>query len=241
MRATVIAGLMLYVALFGACGGRLVKGEGDDGGGGSTSSGATDSDGATSSNGATSSGARQGTGGGATGRAGATSAGGSISTGGGSAAGGACACPDIDCGPGSRPVPNPNGCCFHCESMCAGVMCPAIACGSGSHPEMVPGQCCLICVQDSCEKQRAIYQDFRRQLIEKYSLNGCMIDSDCSIYYEKNQCAVGCGIPMPTTALGNLESNLQSFAQQTCSPMCPLDVPPCVPPNTARCVFGTCQ
>jgi hypothetical protein len=96
-------------------------------------------------------------------------------------------------------------------------------------------------VQDSCEKQRAIYQDFRRQLIEKYSFNGCMVDSDCSIYYEKNQCALGCGIPMPTAALSNLESNLQSFAQQTCSAMCPLDIPPCVPPNTPRCVFGTCQ
>lgn len=240
MRATVIAGLMLFVALFGACGGRLVKGEGDDGGG-STSSGATNADGATSSNGATSSGARPGTGGTATGRAGATSSGGSIGTAGSSAAGGACACPDIDCGPGSRPVPNPNGCCFHCEATCAGVMCPTIACGSGSHPEMVPGQCCLICVQDNCEKQRAIYQDFRRQLIEKYSSNGCMIDSDCSIYYEKNQCAVGCGIPMPTAALSDFDSNLQSFAQQTCSAMCPLHIPPCVPPMAASCVFGRCQ
>jgi hypothetical protein len=246
MRAPLISSLMLFVALFGACGGRLVKGEGDDGVSGSTSNGASDGEGASSngatssSGGASSSGARPSTGG-VPSRAGGPAMGGSFGTSGTSPTGGACACPAIECGPNARPVPNPDGCCYHCESGCSQVMCPAIACGSGSHPEMVPGQCCLICIQDSCEQQRAIYQDFRRQLVEKYSFNGCMIDSDCSVYYEKNQCGVGCGIPIPTSTISNLDSNLQSFAQQTCSAMCPIYVPPCEPTASPICINGMCR
>jgi hypothetical protein len=241
MRAPVIACLLLLVALFGACGGRLVRSEGDEGSGGSMSNGASDGDGATSSNGGTGSGARQGMGGTAIIRAGSGSMGGNVAVAGSSPAGGACACPDIDCGPNSRPVPNPDGCCFRCVSACAGVMCPLIACGSGSHLEMLPGQCCPICLQDSCEAQLASYQGFRAQLIDKYSLNGCMSDDDCSIYYEKNQCALGCGIPMPTATLANLESNLQAFAQEACSPKCPLSIAPCVAPKPPICVAGTCR
>lgn len=238
MRAKVIPCLMLCVALFGACGGRLVRGEGGEGASGSTSSGASDGDGATA--GTTSSGGAS-LGGAPVGRAGTSAMGGSFGTAGSSAAGGGCACPAIQCGANARPVPNPDGCCFHCESACSQVMCPTTACGAGSHPEMVPGQCCSICLQDSCERQRALYQELRKQLIEKYSFNGCMVDSDCGIYYEKNQCAIGCGIPIPTSALINLDSNLQSFAQQTCSAMCPPEIPPCDPPAFVGCINGMCR
>jgi hypothetical protein len=94
---------------------------------------------------------------------------------------------------------------------------------------MINGQCCPICVQDTCESQRSSYLQVRQQLIEKYSTLGCDIDSDCVLYFEKNQCFIGCGIAIPSDALGNLDGNLQSFAQTTCSPNCPLEVPPCAP------------
>jgi hypothetical protein len=151
-----------------------------------------------------------------------------VSTAGTTAAGGGCACPAVACGPGTVPVPNPDGCCFHCEPLgCPDVPCPPIACGGGSHLEQRPGACCPTCVASSCQRQQAAYAEVRAQLIEKYSTLGCMTASDCTLYYEKNQCGYGCGLPMPVAAIGNLDSNLQSFAQMTCSPDCPLTMLPC--------------
>jgi hypothetical protein len=172
--------------------------------------------------------------------AGAPQAGGAFGTAGAFSMGGACACPPIGCSPDSHPVLNPDGCCFHCESNCANVMCPGIACGSGSHLEMIAGQCCPICIQDSCATQRSTYFELRQQLIDKYSTLGCTTDGDCTIYYEKNQCYIGCGVPIPNGALNNLDGNLQSFAQSTCSPNCPLEVPPCDPGATPRCINQRC-
>jgi hypothetical protein len=105
---------------------------------------------------------------------------------------------------------------------------------------MIAGQCCPICIQDNCATQRATYFQLRQELVDKYSTLGCNIDADCTIYYEKNQCFVGCGIAVPNSALNNLDSNLQSFAQSTCSPTCPMEVPPCEPRERPRCIEQRC-
>ena len=253
MRAGLAGCLAVLVAISGACGGRLVKGgEGDDGMGADTGSGGSISSGATTGRGGTSStgtggtvsvgGKSTGIGGKSTGM-GASPTGGTFGVAGTTSAGGGCACPIIDCAPGYKSVPNPNGCCYHCESLslCDQVACPGIACGSGSHLEQLPGQCCPTCVPDSCVAQRKNYEVFRQQLIDKYSTLGCMVNSDCTIYYEKNQCAVGCGIPMPSAAINNLDSNLQSFAQTTCSPNCMNPIPPCEAPTPPVCFKGWCE
>lgn len=258
MRAGLAGCLAVLVAISGACGGRLVR-ENDDGMGADTGTGGSSSAGVTNRGATSSTGARPGT-------AGAVSAGGTVSIGGKASgfggkasgmgasptggtfgvagttsAGGGCACPIIDCGPGYRLVPNPNGCCYHCESVCDQVGCPGIACGSGSHLEQLPGQCCPTCVQDSCVAQRANYQVFRQQLLDKYSSLGCMTDGDCTIYYEKNQCGVGCGISLPAAAINSLDNNLQSYAQQNCSPNCMIPIPPCEPQLPPSCFKGWCE
>lgn len=222
------------------------EGDGSGANGGSTSQGATSNLGATTSRaGRSAMGGRSAVGGTSTGGrmgvAGATSAGGFVSVAGTSAVGGACACPAIDCAPGYKVVPNPDGCCYHCESICNNVMCPAFACGSGSHLEVPSGQCCATCIADSCELQQKSYQMFRQQLVDKYSSFPCMIDADCSLYYEKNECAIGCGFVVPTTQFANLDSNLQSYAQLNCSPSCPQQVPPCLPRPAPVCLQGRCQ
>ena len=253
MRAGLAGCLAVLVAISGACGGRLVR-EGDDGIGADTGTGGSSSLGASTNRGATSStGARPSTGGtvsiggkstGIGGKAtgmGASPAGGTFASAGTTSAGGGCACPIIDCAPGYRLVPNVNGCCYHCESVCNQMACPDIACGPGSHWEQLAGQCCPTCVQDSCVAQRANYQVFRQQLIDKYSSLGCMTDSDCTLYYEKNQCGYGCGVAMPVTAIKNLDSSLQSYAQQNCSPNCMNAVPPCEPQEPPTCWKGWCE
>lgn len=154
--------------------------------------------------------------------------------------GGGCACPVVDCPPGWTMVPDPNGCCFQCVPGCLEIPCPGVACGPGSHPEMIPGECCPTCVADSCQLQRANYEDYKRQLLEKYQ-QGCMINEDCTYYYEKNNCAVGCGVPVLVTTLGYLDSNLQSYAQTTCSPGCMQPIPPCEPAAKPYCSMGRCQ
>jgi hypothetical protein len=249
MRARLALCLALSVLISGACGGRLIENGNDYGG--ATGSGGSPSDGATSSTGATSHrGGRAGVGGtvatggkatGGTFSSSGTSSGGAIPIAGTFSTGGGCACEPIACRPGYIIVPNPNGCCVHCESACSNVACPGVACASGSHLEMLAGQCCPICIQDSCETQRASYQAFRQQLVDKYSTLGCMTNSDCTVYYEKNQCAVGCGIAMPSAALGNLDSNLQSYAQNSCNPNCMNPIPPCDANPTPVCFHGLCE
>jgi hypothetical protein len=246
MRVGLAGCLAVLVAISGACGGRLVR-EGDDdfgpdsGTGGSSSSTAGTSRGATSSTGGVGIGGKaMGMGGKATG-IGAGPAGGSFGVSGSTGVGGGCACPDIKCGPGFRLVPNINACCYHCESLCDQVGCPGIACGAGSHLEQLPGQCCPTCVQDSCVTQRANYQLFRQQLIDKYSSLGCMTHGDCTVYYEKNQCGVGCGIALPAAAINHLDSNLHSYALQNCSPNCMNPIPPCEPAGPPTCFKSWCE
>jgi len=253
MRAGLAGCLAVLVAISGACGGRFVQ-TGDEGGGadtgtgGGTGSGATLNRGATSSMGAVGQGARGGSasvggkaamGGGAS--VGGKATGGTFGVAGMTSAGGSCACPAIDCAPGYVLVPNPNGCCAHCENACNYVMCPGIACASGYHLEQLSGQCCASCVLDDCAAQRAAYRDFRQQLFDKYSTLGCMTDTDCSIYYEKNQCAIGCGSPIPSSAISNLDANLQSYAQLNCTPSCMNPIPPCEAPIAPSCFKSHCE
>jgi hypothetical protein len=240
MRAGLAGCLAVLVAISGACGGRLVR-EGDDGFSTDSGSGGTSSTGARPGAGGAIGTAGKSTGiGGKTTGIGGSSTGGVFGVSGSTAAGGGCACPLIDCAPGYRVVPNANGCCYHCESLCDQVVCPGLACGSGSHLEQLPGQCCPTCVYDSCGAQRASYEIFRQQLIDKYSSLSCMIDADCTVYYEKNQCAVGCGISLPAAAINFLDSNLQSYAQLNCSPNCVTPIAPCAPTLPPICFKGWC-
>ncbi len=246
MRMRFAACLMALVSIFGACGGRLISTETDGQTGGSSSHGGSHASGATANTGATNSTGATGSYGATSSYAGSTSiagmaayAGSFIGTGGSTSSG--CACAPLLCPPSYVPVPNPDGCCYHCESICNQMACPAIGCGSGSHLETVPGQCCPTCVQDGCDKQQALYQDFKKQLVEKYSTFGCKSANDCTIYWEKNQCGAGCGIAVPSAAVGNLDTNLQSFAQQTCGPNCPFQVLPCDAPAGPFCFNNRCQ
>lgn len=167
---------------------------------------------------------------------------GGFATAGSTAAGGSCICPGIACPPGTQAVPTPDGCCFDCEPIgCAALPCPLIACGSGSHLETLPGQCCQTCVADDCNAQVATYVGFRQQLLQKYSAIQCMTDADCTYYYDKNDCQAGCGFPIATSIVGSLDSNLQSFAAQTCSPSCLHPTPPCDPMAAAHCIDNRCQ
>ena len=196
--------------------------------------------------------------GGKVGRGGAPSSAGSQAVGGGvsvggiatagtfgvagtTSSGGGCVCPIIQCAPGFNLVPDPNGCCFHCESQCERVMCPGIACGPGSHLEALDGQCCPTCVQDSCVAQRAAYTQFRDQVMEKYSSLGCKADSDCSYIYEKNNCALGCAMPVPARVTREVDELLRTYAQQNCDPNCMLPSPPCVPASEPSCWKYWCE
>lgn len=229
------------VLISAACGGRYTQG-GDDGGEGATGSGGG-STGAGTSTGARptgTAGKATSAGGTATGTGGKATGTGGKSTGKGGAA--TCLdipCPNIDCGPGYIAVPDPSGCCkVECRSICEGTACPGIACGSGSHLEVLPNQCCPTCVPDNCEAQRTKYNAYRQALVDKYSATGCKVDNDCAIFFEKNNCAVGCGIPMPRDFIDSLDRNLQSYAQINCSPDCMLPMPPCGPPVPPTCFKG---
>lgn len=242
-----LTGLVLISA---ACGGRLVE-RSDDGGDGATNAGGTGTGtgAGPSGNGAapSSGGKATGTGGMATGTGGkATGVGGKATGFGGSStgSGGASVCPDIPCkniacGPNQVRVPTPDGCCYFCENVCP--PCPGIACGSGSHLEMTPGACCPTCVPDSCDDQRKGYFEFSQQLYEKYTSLGCMVNADCTTYYEKNNCNLGCGVAVPVAALSYLETNLQSYAQQSCSPNCMFGTPGCPPTAVPVCFQGRCR
>jgi hypothetical protein len=94
---------------------------------------------------------------------------------------------------------------------------------------------------DDCEAQITSYLRFRAQLLEKYATLGCMTHQDCTIYFEKNACHIGCGLVIPNAAIQFLEPNLQSFAAQTCTPGCAPIPLPCEPPGDPFCVNGICQ
>jgi len=239
MRARFTVGSLSCLLLAGACGGRSVQTASGEGAGGALVEGGSASTGAAPHGGGRAPTAGSAASGGRTGAAGASFTGGSSSAG-ASSVGGACACAKDDCMPGFMAVPDPDGCCAHCES-CNAVSCPAIACASGSHLELPAGQCCPICLQDSCEAQQTDYQITRRDLIQKYSALGCMTNEDCAVYYESNPCSSSCGTIVPRVGLTNLHSNLQSYAESHCSPKCTHPVPPCPAPPLPSCVGGLCQ
>jgi hypothetical protein len=168
-----------------------------------------------------------------------SASGGSVSSAGTASTGGTvCVCPAILCDMGSLPVPNADGCCYHCE--CNAKLCAAVACPSGSHLETPPGQCCPVCLQDDCAEQRARYFDFKRQLLEKYAY-GCSTASDCTLYYDQSACGADCGSVVWSGALENLQSNLQSYASQNCSAKCMSPVPPCGVASPPTCFNGRCE
>jgi hypothetical protein len=240
MRMRFAVGLAALTAISGACGGRFTE-TGTDGttGGrsnasGTASFGASTNSGATAATGGVSSGGGHPAFGGTTGYAGTAS-----SIAGSAPIGGGCACDAIACAPGFVQVPNPDGCCFRC--VCNQMLCPGLACATGYRLETRSGQCCSSCVPDDvCDRQRSQYQDLRKQLIDKYSSLGCMTANDCTVYYEKNQCQLGCGIVMPRAGVAFLDSNLQSYAQQNCTSNCAQPEPPCDASPVLACLDGRC-
>jgi len=231
-------GLAVFVVMAGACGGRFDQ-RGEDGaasGSGGAAAAGTSAYGGTGN--ATSAGGSSAVARGGTAAKAGSATGGAVSTS-GTSPGEPCLCDQVACGPGTQPVPNANGCCFHCESICQNIMCPGIACASGSHIQQTPGQCCPTCILDSCFAQHMGYAADRQQLVDKYSEARCNTVDDCSVYYEKNACEVGCGIAIPTSTLSSLDSNLQSYAQRNCSENCAPPIPPCLPKQLA-CFFNRC-
>jgi len=79
----------------------------------------------------------------------------------------------------------------------------------------------------------------RAQLYDKYSSQGCLIDSDCTIAPENNLCVNRCGVPLAKSMLGNWISNSTSFAQSSCAACPKMPIPPC-PPTKVACVMNHC-
>jgi hypothetical protein len=228
-----VSWLLVPLAWALACGSRFEQTiPGSDGDAGSTSTGqggssqsraGAPSRGGTGQTGKAGTSGRGGTG--QTGKAGAPASGGAFGTAGTFGTGGAfpiagtfsmggsCACDGMGCGPGYLPVPNANGCCYHCELDLK-----------------------------SCEVQHQNYLAFRQQLVDKYQSIGCNVSSDCSIYYEKNVCGVACGIPIANSVLKDLDANLSSYAQMACNAACPpAPQPPCPPASPPECWKSYCQ
>jgi hypothetical protein len=103
--------------------------------------------------------------------------------------------------------------------------------------------CTFACVIDpaACDAGRQNYLAFRAQLVEKYGTLTCGVGDQCAVYYEQNTCASSCGLPVTMSALSDLASNLEGYAQMACNPACPpLPTPPC-DPNLPVCSNGHCQ
>jgi hypothetical protein len=172
--------------------------------GGAASSGGTQT---TSKGGGAAGSKATGTGGKATG--GMTSTGGTFAIGG---AAGTCTCDPLACPIGYVSLPNPDGCCFHCEKL------------------------------NSCEAQREDYARFRTAIFEKYSFLNCQIDADCGLYFEKNACGVACPVAVINTALRELPNILDNYAAMKCSQACPPQPPiDCGPKVAPECWKGYCQ
>ncbi len=245
MRGQLGVGFTGLVLISAACGGRVL----DDGSyssdtastgtGGGSNGGRSSKGGSSSRGGAASAGGGKAVGG--TVGQGGKATGGGFGKAGSSSSGGACACPIVECAPGYELARDDDGCCFHCESKCKNTMCPGIACGSGSHLEHLAGECCPTCVLDSCAAQRDAYITFREQVLQKFSSSlSCQTDSDCTYYWEKNSCAVGCALPLLNSVVVDVESILQSYSQQNCSSNCMSPVPPC-DISTPTCFKGWCE
>ncbi len=160
-----------------------------------------------------------------TGRAGTTSSGGSKQTGVGGKASGTSgssptatagapviSCDPIACGPNYMPVPDATGC-YHCELDI-----------------------------NSCELQRQSYVVFRDQMLGKYGSINCQVDTDCSLYFEKNACGTGCGVALANVGRKELESSLDAYALMACPPACPPPPQvPCGPIASPHCWKGSCE
>ena len=230
MRARAPLGFALALGVFVACGGRSIQG-GDEGEAGASSGGHNQGGTKTSAAGRTGAG-------GSVSQAGVNQGG--VATAGTTAAGGACTCSAIGCPLNSRPVPNPDGCCFHCESDCPPA-CPGVACGSGSVLRMLPGDCCPRCIEDVCVTQHDVYHAIQSELVNKYGSISCTDSSECTTYFENNACSSGCGIPIAISIVASLDSNLQNAAASICTPDCKLPVPPCGPTPAPSCIDNRCQ
>ncbi len=210
-----------------ACGGRFEQtGDGEGSGGVSTGQGGSNQSKAGTTavgkGGVTSSGGSQpvGKGGGAAGSrpigmGGSTAAGGVPGAGAasGAGAGGGCACDAFACAPGFLPVPNANGCCYQCELDV-----------------------------NICNAQRQDYVTFRDAIVSKYGTLNCQTDADCGLYFEKNACGTACPVAVINTALRELPSVLDSYAQMRCAPMCPPQPQPdCGPKVAPQCWKGYCE
>ena len=216
------AGAGMLLLAVAACGGRYLE-TGDpsyDVAGSASASGGTSSGASQAQAGKSAGGKVSGTGGRADGGSGVggslagagTGAAGATSSA-GTAGGCAVACPLLSCPVGYGFVRDADGCCYHCELDLA-----------------------------ACKEQRIDYQRYREQVIEKFSSVGCQVASDCSVYYEKNNCGSGCGIAIPTQLVQELDATLTSFAQSTCAPACPNEpTPPCDSLGAPSCVSGFCQ
>lgn len=214
MRRRRASWLLLPLAWATACGGRYQSlGDDDEPGGGATGQGGSSagaSHGGTGSGGKLSGGGKGGTI--SVGTGGATTMGGAPIFGGSGTAGG-CTCPPIACAPGYIAVPDPTGCCFHCQQDVEG-----------------------------CEQAHVEYKRLRQDLLEKYRSSGCMTDADCAVYYEKNACeANGCPVILPGNTIMSFASNLENFAQTSCTGCFTEPLHPCEPVPPGLCRMGRCQ
>jgi len=253
--------------IVGGCGGRSLLEPKPDGGGAGQGSGAAGNEGSAGTAGATgaagstsgaagatgAAGSQTGTAGspgvagsgtgtaGTTGTAGSTSGSGGTTGAGGSAACGPC--PNPNCKMGFMSVVDPTvSCCPVCRPInCATVDCAAPPCPNG-HLETPDGQCCPVCVAGpplACLKGQKDYVVQRAQLLDKYGSAPCMVDKDCALFFEKNQCQVGCGVAIATSLLDNLRTNLNGPASMECNTCPPPPVPPCAQ-FVALCSNGLC-
>ena len=248
-RVSVLA-LVIGWSVGAGCGGRSLSTDLPDGGGAGQATG-TGAAGATAS-GAAGTGAAGATG--AAGVAGTTGAAGAAgvagTTGGagvnGHAGAGGCdsTCPDVGCKDGFMSVVDPTiSCCPICRPIdCTTVDCANPNCPTGFHTEVPTGTCCPICVMGpsaACTKAQQAYGDSRASLLMKYSEAGCMVDSDCRLVFEANNCVSSCGTALALTEASFFTSNIASETQ-ACDMSCPPIVSAPCAPLTAVCSNGLC-
>ncbi|MDF3064867.1 MAG: hypothetical protein K0R38_468 [Polyangiaceae bacterium] len=199
-----------------ACGGRLERGDdGDESLGGSrTAQGGAPTGQGGSVQAQSGSASRAGSpSAGGVGTAGTLGVGGATGAG-GVGTGGGCACDPIACPPGYISVPSPSGCCTECQID-----------------------------YQSCELQRENYTYYRKAVLFKYAPYECKTSSDCTNYYDKNECQLySCGEVLDAASWAAVDAELNAFARMNCNPACPPPpVPPCVPPPIPTCFKGTCE
>ena len=159
---------------------------------------------------------------------------------------GARSCDGIACGslPASckKVIQEVGACCPTCTDTGCGP-CVDVACAAGTHKETLPADCCASCVPDPpdpCLKGQQDYSALRTQMLDKYGSVGCKNSSDCMLVLEFNACAAVCNVPVPSSMVDTLQSNLRSSAATYCggcpaptSVLCEHMVPACM---NGRCV-----